>query len=144
MLWEALWATGWLVELSGNASKVQRRTKEVLCSYVTIQYISGLYTLAARIMEHKRTQPLLNSCPSLWRTGFLMEGALDWVFAIYLFASFSKIILSLVISIFPSVEWRYYVISLWCDLITTTEIQVYTKIYLYCLQMIYRSFQIFS
>lgn len=92
MLWEALWVTGWLVELSGNASKVQRRTKELLCSYVTIQYFAGLYTLAARITEHKRTQPLLNTCPSLWRTGFLLERALDWVFAIYLFASFSKLV----------------------------------------------------
>ena len=75
---------------------------------------------------------------------FLMEGALDWVFTIYLFGSFSQIILSLVISIVPSVEWRYYVLSLWRDLITTSEIQVFIEIYLYCLQMMYRSFQIFS
>lgn len=72
-----------------------------------------------------------------------MEGALDWVFAIYLLSNFDQIILS-VISIFPSVEWRYHVLSLWRDLITTSEIQVFTEIYLYCLQVMYRSFQIFS
>lgn len=50
-----------------------------------------------------------------------MEGALDWVFAIYLLRNFDQMILS-VISIFPSVEWRYHVLSLWRDLITTSEI----------------------
>lgn len=73
-----------------------------------------------------------------------MEGALDGTFTTDLIGSFSQIILSLVISIFLPEEERYYVLSLWHHMITTVEIQVSTEIYLCCLQMMCRSFQIFS